>query len=117
MQSMEITVRVSGKGNSKQEALNRALYKIQKQVMKLYPESMILRIEPVDVTVVSANEMKYSEKFLFFFFKRTRENFDVTLDIKIHLSLIAIKEVSFNIRNQKNPSIVQNLVKKIGGRA
>lgn len=117
MQSLETTVRVSGKGNSKQEALNRALYKIQKQVMKLYPDSMILRIEPVDVTVVSANKMTYSEKFFFFFFKRIRENFNVTLDIEIQLSLMAINEVSFIEKNQNNTNIIQNLAKKVGGRA
>ncbi|RYL97050.1 DUF4312 family protein [Sporolactobacillus sp. THM7-7] len=115
MHSMDITVKVSGKGNTKQDALNRALYKIQKTVMKQYPNSMILRIEPKDVGIISARETRFTERFLLFFFKRIRSNFEVKLKITVSLSILDINDIPFTIQSYNKVGSLKELAEKIGG--
>ena len=94
--TIETKVRVEGKGDSKEKALNIALGNIQKKVMKEYKGNMIIRIEPVNVDVVEAIETSYTERFLFIFSPRDRSKYKVVLDVDINLFLLDVEEISFN---------------------
>jgi len=99
---IEAKVRIEGKGDSKEKALNIALGNIQKKVMKEYKGNMIIRIEPVDVDVVEAKEFSYIERFLFLFFPRQRSKYSVVLDVDINLFLLDVEEINFKKVEQKN---------------
>ncbi|AFJ48575.1 DUF4312 family protein [Shimwellia blattae] len=88
------TVSVSGKGDSKEKAFADALNKVQGSVMKSSPH-ILLRIEPQDVKVVSAQVTARKEAFLFFFLRRERRTFSVTLDVTVSVTAINLDKVEF----------------------
>ncbi|BAP85132.1 hypothetical protein LOOC260_105750 [Paucilactobacillus hokkaidonensis JCM 18461] len=95
------TLRLVGQGTKKQQAFANAFAKIQKDLVK--DESKVtVRIEPIEVNLVSAVKESYKEKFLFFFFPRTRVNYSVTLDVKVKITDIDIN--SLNFVSQQLPS-------------
>ncbi|MBM7599026.1 uncharacterized protein (TIGR03578 family) [Virgibacillus halotolerans] len=81
---------VHGKGSSKKKAVSQALAKIQSEVMRKYHDHMIIRVEPLDVEISNSEEEKYIEKFLFFFFKREKINVSVELKITVSLFLLEL---------------------------
>ncbi|MEG0260248.1 MAG: DUF4312 family protein [Lysinibacillus sp.] len=99
---IETTVRIEGKGDSKDRAFNIALGNIQKKIMKEYKGSMIIRIEPINVNVIEAKETSYVERFLFFFFPRQRSKFSVVLDVDVNLFLLDVDKVDFEKNEQGN---------------
>ncbi len=64
---LKTSVRVSGKGDTKQKAIADALNAVQRTVLK-GSSNIILRIEPQDVEIVSASVKASTEKFLFVFY-------------------------------------------------
>jgi uncharacterized protein (TIGR03578 family) len=54
-----------------------------------------LRIEPIDVRVLRAQESVRKEKFLFFFLARERRNYSVELDITVSVTVIDTDKVDF----------------------
>lgn len=88
------TVLVSGKGKSKELAINTALGKIQRKVMDEY-KAMIIRIEPVSIHVNEAIEHTYTERFLLFFFPRKRSEYTVKLEVDIKITLLKVEEIPF----------------------
>ncbi len=99
---IETRVRIEGKGDSKEKALNIALGNIQKKIMKEYKGNMIIRIEPVNVAVVEAKETSYIERFLFFFLPRERSKYSVVLDVDVNLFLLDVEEIRFEKVEQGN---------------
>lgn len=93
-QKMETSVRVNGQGNSRQKALADALSSIQRTVLK-NTDNILLRIEPKDITVISAKVKRTTERFLFLFLPRKREYFSVVLDVSLDIILLNIKEITF----------------------
>lgn len=94
LKKVQDTIRIEGKGASKELAMANAFNKIQKDVMQKYGKIM-LRIEPLDVCVITADAITYTEKFLFFFFPRKRTNYAITLDVTIEMSYIDQEEIAF----------------------
>lgn len=88
------TVRVTGKGETKQKAFASALSQIQKQVVQ-NEESVTLQITPVKVTPVRLEESAYKERFLFLFFPRIRRHFNVTIDVEVAVNAIDLATVPF----------------------
>ncbi|GEB76297.1 DUF4312 family protein [Sporolactobacillus inulinus] len=115
MNMFRSNIRVEGKGDSKQTAINKALYKIQKTVMKKFPDSMILRIEPFDVTVIQATEKQFTERFLLFFFRRTRSIFHVVLEVEVNVSLLEVGKIPFVLKMDEQKKNLKKIVNKIGG--
>ena len=99
---IETTVRIEGKGDSKEKALSIALGNIQKKIMKDYKGNMIIRIEPVNVNVIEAKETSYIERFFFFFFPRQRSKYSVVLDVEINLFLLDVEGIKFEKNEQGN---------------
>ncbi len=93
-QQYETQVTVQGKGDSKAKAFADALSKVQQQVLRT-SQKILLRIEPLDVRVLRAQESVRTEKFLFFFLARERRNYSVELDITVSVTVIDTDKVTF----------------------
>ncbi|WAT00311.1 DUF4312 family protein [Rouxiella chamberiensis] len=93
-QQLTSTVRVEGKGESKAAAFSSALSQVQKNVLKS-TQNILLRIEPQDVKVITAEETITREKFLFFFLPRERRSYYVVLDIAVTMTVINTEQVLF----------------------
>ncbi|BDH47387.1 hypothetical protein TUM12370_34310 [Salmonella enterica subsp. enterica serovar Choleraesuis] len=89
------SVRVSGKGDTKAKAFADALSHVQGEVLKT-SQHILLRIEPQDVKVVTAEVATRKEAFLFFFLKRSRHTYRITLDVTVNIAAINIENVTFN---------------------
>ncbi|WP_058912581.1 DUF4312 family protein [Entomohabitans teleogrylli] len=88
------TVTVSGKGSSKAQAFADALNHVQGAVMKSQPH-ILLRIEPQDIRVIQAQYKSRKEAFLFFFLRRERHTFSVTLEVTVNVTAINLDKVDF----------------------
>ncbi|QZY95304.1 DUF4312 family protein [Pantoea dispersa] len=93
-QQYETQVTVQGKGDSKAKAFADALSKVQQQVLRT-SQKILLRIEPLDVRVLRAQESVRKEKFLFFFLARERRNYSVELEITVSVTVIDTESVAF----------------------
>ncbi|GAB2932462.1 DUF4312 family protein [Hafnia psychrotolerans] len=93
-QQLTTTVRVEGKGENKSAAFSAALSQVQRNVLKS-TQNILLRIEPQDVNVITAEETIKREKFLFFFLSRERKSYYVALDITVNLTVINTDKVVF----------------------
>ncbi len=58
-------------------------------------QQVLLRIEPVDVQVLKAEESVRVEKFLFFFLPRQRREYRVQLEIKVQVTSLDVAKVTF----------------------
>ncbi|WP_213990896.1 DUF4312 family protein [Sodalis sp. dw_96] len=92
-----IKVRVAGKSETKNGALAAALSQVQPSVMKS-TGNVLLRIEPMQVDVVSAEETRTVEKFLFFFLPREKRSYSVVLDITVSIIMIDPEKIPFSQR-------------------
>ncbi|MDF7648175.1 MULTISPECIES: DUF4312 family protein [Pantoea] len=93
-QQYDTQVTVQGKGDSKAKAFADALSKVQQQVLRT-SQKILLRIEPIDVRVLRAQESVRTEKFLFFFLARERRNYSVELEITVSVTVIDTDKVEF----------------------
>lgn len=89
-------IQIKGEGPDKVAAISTALNNIQKQVLK-ESSDVTLRIEPKEVTVLSAEEIQFTERFMFFFFKRVCNKYRVLLEVKIELLEIQTDKISFTV--------------------
>ncbi|AQP36693.1 DUF4312 family protein [Vibrio anguillarum] len=87
-------VTVSGKGETKQQAFAAALSQVQPTLLKNNAK-VLLRIEPLDVNVLQAEEKVKREKFLFFFLARDRRQYSVKLEVTVSLTHIDVEQVDF----------------------
>ena len=85
---------VNGKGATRQQAFAAALSQVQSTLLKDNPRVM-LRIEPVEVQVLKAEESVRVEKFLFFFLPRQRREYRVQLEIKVQVTSLDVAKVTF----------------------
>lgn len=93
-QQYDTQVTVQGKGDSKAKAFADALSKVQQQVLRT-SQKILLRIEPIDVRVLRAQESVRTEKFLFFFLARERRSYSVELEITVSVTVIDTDKVEF----------------------
>lgn len=91
------TVKVSGKGDSKEKAFADALSRVQNTLLKS-TSKVLLRIEPAEVKVVQAWQQVRKEKFLFFFLARERRSYGVELEITVNVSVIDTAKIDFAVR-------------------
>ncbi len=93
-QQYETQVTVQGKGDSKAKAFADALSKVQQQVLRT-SQKILLRIEPLNVRVLRAQESVRKKKFLFFFLARERRNYSLELEITVSVTVIDTESVTF----------------------
>lgn len=96
---------VSGEGDTKVVAFSTALGNVQKQILKDIPD-VTLRIEPQAVTVLSAEEKSYTERFFFFFMPRERKKYVVKLCITVEILQIDAETIDFKAVREASPDIV-----------
>lgn len=110
-QTKSQTVRVTGKGETKQKAFASALSQIQKKVIQ--DESTVtLQITPIKVLPIQLDEATYKEHFLFFFFPRIRKTFTVTIDVEVALNTIDIENLPFHETNSRGEALqIANFLK------
>ena len=87
-------ITVNGKGATRQQAFAAALSQVQPTLLKDNPRVM-LRIEPLEVQVLKAEESVRVEKFLFFFLPRQRREYRVQLEIKVQVTSLDVARVTF----------------------
>ena len=85
---------VNGKGATRQQAFAAALSQVQPTLLKDNPLVM-LRIEPLEVQVLKAEELVRVEKFLFFFLPRQRREYRVQLEITVQVTSLDVARVTF----------------------
>lgn len=95
-------IRVEGVAEEKNKAFANALSQVQNHVIK-ESKDVTLRIEPVSVNVIKAEQETYVERFLFVFFPRVRHNFRVTLDVTADITMIEMSAVNFVEKKVSNP--------------
>ena len=89
-------VMVNGKGATRQQAFAAAHRQVQSSLLKDNPRVM-LRIEPLEVRVLKAEESVRVEKFLFFFLPRQRREFRVQLEITVKVTSLDTDKVTFTL--------------------
>ena len=87
---------VNGKGATRQQAFAAALSQVQHTLLKDNPRVM-LRIEPVEVQVLKAEESVRVEKFLFFFLPRQRREYRVQLETTVKVTSLDADKVTFTL--------------------
>lgn len=91
------SVKVSGKGDTKAKAFAAALSGVQRAILTS-TSNVLLRIEPLDVNVLSAEEKIIKEKFLFFFLPREKKTYTVSLEVMVNVTMIDLDKVTFDTR-------------------
>lgn len=95
-----IEVLVEGTGFTKEKAVSVALGSIQKKLTQA-DGSLIIRIEPLDVEVKEAIYEEWIEKFLFFFSPKQRTKYKVSLLVKVQVTQLHVKSISFKKKESK----------------
>ncbi len=75
---------VSGRGNTRIQAFQKAFSKMRKEMNDLNL-GYIIHAQPLDVKIENEMEVKYTEKFMFFFLPREKSTFEISLNIKVNI--------------------------------
>lgn len=106
LESMDITsqnimeVQVSGRGKTKEEAFSSALSSLQKKIREDL-QGLPVRIEPLQIKVVKAEVLQYTERFLFLFMKRQREEFHLELEVQVRVFVAAVDNIRFQVTEDR----------------
>lgn len=65
---------------------------------------MIVRIEPLDIQIIRAEQETFTERFLFFFLPRTRADYRVLLDVEVEITLIEMEMIPFVEKRVTDPN-------------
>lgn len=107
------SVIVSGKGEKKQEAFADALSNLRKEVLE-NKNTVTLQIIPEEISIIEAKESNYEERFLFFFFKRIRTNFQIKLRVQVKINTVnlnSIKFEDFSFETYKQKSLIKKFMR------
>ncbi|MBO0470580.1 DUF4312 family protein [Enterococcus sp. DIV0242_7C1] len=96
-------IQVEGTGKEKNLAFANALNQIHNRVLK-EKNDVIVRIEPLDITILKAEQETFTECFLFFFLPRTRADYRVLLDVTVEITLIEMETVPFIEKKVSDPN-------------
>lgn len=96
-------IRVEGVAEEKNKAFANALSQVQNHIIK-DSKDVTLRIEPISVDVVKAQQETYTERFLFVFFPRVRRDFRVTLDVTVDITMIEMDLIQFVEQKVSSPA-------------
>lgn len=96
-------IQVEGIGKEKNLAFANALNQIHNRVLK-EKSDVIVRIEPLDIQIVKAEQETFTERFLFFFLPRTSVDYRVLLDVEVEITLIEMETVAFVEKRVTDPN-------------
>lgn len=106
---LDYMITLSGSAETKEGAFNKVFSQIKPQVSKEFKE-LILRIEPKDIAVISAKETTHTERFLGFFFPRTKTRYEIRANVTVKLGLIEYSQVHFE-QEIETPSLLQKVLR------
>ncbi|EOL49056.1 DUF4312 family protein [Enterococcus caccae] len=96
-------IQVEGTGKEKNQAFANALNQIHNRVLK-GKNDVIVRIEPLDIQIIKAEQESFTERFLFFFLPRTRVDYRVLLDVEVEITLIEVESIKFVEKRVTDPN-------------
>lgn len=96
-------IQVEGTGKEKNLAFANALNQIHNRVLK-EKDDVIVRIEPLDIQIIRAEQETFTERFLFFFLPRTRADYRVLLDVEVEITLIEMEMIPFVEKRVTDPN-------------
>jgi len=95
LKEIEYDLRLSGTGETRENAMNHIFSQIKPLISQAFAGSVVIRIEPKNVHVLSASAMTHTEKFLGLLFPRRRTQYNITLTLTVHLQMIDLSEIDF----------------------
>lgn len=94
MYSRKMSIEISGKGPTRDQAIGNAIGSIKNTVFKEL-EELIVRIEPNQMKVLEAVMSERKERFMFILFPRIKRAFKVKLHVEVELMLLDTTTVSW----------------------
>lgn len=88
------TITLAGSDKTKEGAFINAINKLQMQISKEI-KGLPIRIEPLNVTLVEGTEIIRTEKFLFFFMKKTVSKFTLKINVKVRATVVDVEKFNF----------------------
>lgn len=110
LKDMDYSVQVSGTGATKESVFSSIFLKIKPLIARTFPNYIVVKIEPQEVTVLSAVERSYTERFFGLFFPRQKISYDITVMITVHLRYIETSAIPFE-KEEEQASIIQRIGK------
>lgn len=101
---------IKGKGDTKEKAFNDVFSQIKPYIAKKFTEAIVVKIEPVEIEVVSACEKVYTERFLWLFFPRKRTWYDITVSVTVQLKLVELCAVSFTTAANQSDTLIRKIL-------
>lgn len=86
----EVTITLSAAGKSKTEAVGNIFSVLRKSVYKEVP-GIVVQMEPKDFFVDKIDVKKYTERFLFLFMPREKEEVKLTATIVVNVKYVYFK--------------------------
>ncbi|MBM7689441.1 hypothetical protein BCR24_10355 [Enterococcus ureilyticus] len=96
-------IQVEGTGKEQNLAFANALNQIHNRVLK-EKDDVIVRIEPVAIQIIKAEQETYTERFFFFFLPRKRADYRVLLNVEVEITLIEMETISFVEKKVADPN-------------
>jgi uncharacterized protein (TIGR03578 family) len=109
LKEIEHDLRLSGTGETRENAMNHIFSQIKPLISQTFAGSVVIRIEPKSVHILSATAMTRTEKFLGLLFPRRRTQYDITLALTVHLQMIDLSEIVFEQRSEER-SLAQRIL-------
>lgn len=98
--TFQTTVEIDGIGNSKEQAINKALGKIQQKVMSSY-KGLILGLNP-RISELSKQKKQRTPSAFYFSFSQGKEP-HTRLSWKLMLTFFCWKQIKFNLKKLSSP--------------
>ena len=108
---LDQTLTLTGIGETKEAAFNQIFSQIKNKVARESQE-IIIRIEPMDVHVISATQLTYKERFLGILFPRTRNRYTLKVRVSVRLRVIELSKIDFKEEKQSTADRMLGLKKK-----
>lgn len=96
----EQVLTLTGRGDSKQKAFQQIFAQVKMAVAKNNPD-ILLRIEPMDVEVVTAKSVRYTDRFFGLFLPREKVRYELTVKVKVNVRTVCLAEIEFTEEEER----------------
>lgn len=108
MAAEEAVIEVTGVGPTRERAFAEAMAQVQTGVAEAV-RGIPIRIEPSEVTVLSASENRRTERFMGLFLPRTRSRFALSLRVTAAVTVFPLADVDFTVDGD-GPTTIQRIL-------
>lgn len=85
----EHSITLEATGSDEKDALGKIFNKLKKDIYKEIDE-MIVHMEPKNIHIIEMEKKEFTEKFLFFFMPRTKEEVRIKATIVVNIKYISL---------------------------